>query len=57
MFRVAMVLFFGMLAVAVAAGVGDFAWISRQVSEVMFWVAPSLTAAGALVGLFRRRRI
>ena len=57
MFRLVIVVLFGLLAGAVAMGLGDFTWLSRQASGVMFWVAPSLTAFGAVLGLFRHRRI
>lgn len=57
MYRLTVVILFGLLAGAVATGLGDFAWLSSQASVVVFWVVPSLAVFGAMVGLFRYRRI
>lgn len=57
MFKVMMVVLFGLLAVAVATGLGDFSRLSSQAFEIMFWVVPSLAALGAGLGLLRHWRI
>jgi uncharacterized membrane protein len=57
MYRIGMVMLFGLLAGAVAAGIGDFTWLSHQASGVVFWVVPPLTAIGAILGLFRHRHL
>lgn len=57
MYRLAVVILFGLLAGAMATGLGDFAWLSSQASGVVFWVVPSLATFGAILGLVRHRHI
>lgn len=57
MYRTTVVLLFVLVAGAVAVGLGDFAWLSRQASVVMLWVVPPLTAGTAIFGLFRHRQM